>query len=252
MEIPESVTSICKYAFYSCSNIESVSISDGVVAIGHMAFFNCSGLTNVDIPDSVTSIGDASFDWCLDLKNVYYNGTEAEWNNISIGNSNDYLTNANRIYFAYISIFDKDGNNVIDTTQNRGEYVDTSSITVPDGYKLVLYKDREMQQEYDSSELIKENMTLYAHFAETISKTQTTVSNDGKNFAIKPINIDNGNTVILALYNGEEFVTMQSAVCNGKDIPFTVTDDYTTARVMVWNNLDDITPICEAEIVKYS
>lgn len=80
--------------------------------------------------------------------------------------------------------------------------------------------------------------------------TKTTVSEDGKSFTIKPINIANGNTVILALYNGEEFVTMQSSVYSGTDIPFTVTDDYTTAKVMVWNNLDDIKPICDVEIVK--
>lgn len=75
-------------------------------------------------------------------------------------------------------------------------------------------------------------------------------SADGKTFTIKPINIENGNTVILALYNGEELVTMKSAVYSGKDIPFPIADDYTTATVMVWNNLDDIMPMCDVEIVK--
>lgn len=79
--------------------------------------------------------------------------------------------------------------------------------------------------------------------------TKTTVSEDGKTFTIKPINIDNGNTVILALYNGDTFVEMQSATYAGKDIPFTTDKEYTNIKVLVWNNLESMNPTCDIEIV---
>lgn len=80
--------------------------------------------------------------------------------------------------------------------------------------------------------------------------TQTTASADGKVFTIKPINIENGNTVILALYDDNGFVEMQSATSSGNDIQFTTDKAYTNAKVMVWNSLNEMTPICEAETVK--
>jgi hypothetical protein len=42
----------------------------------------------------VTSIGDLAFRYCDSLKNIYYSGTESDWNKISIGSYNIYLTNA--------------------------------------------------------------------------------------------------------------------------------------------------------------
>lgn len=61
--------------------------------------------------------------------------------------------------------------------------------------------------------------------------TKTIVSNNGKSFVVKPINIASGNAVILALYNGDTFVEMQSATCNGADISFTTSESYTKAKV---------------------
>ena len=96
--IPDSVTSIGKYAFYNCTSLTSVTIPDSVESIGNYAFYGCTGLTSVTIPDSVESIGDYAFRYCSGLTDVYYTGTEAEWSNITIGYSNDLLTSATRHY----------------------------------------------------------------------------------------------------------------------------------------------------------
>lgn len=80
--------------------------------------------------------------------------------------------------------------------------------------------------------------------------TKTTVSVDGTKFTVTPINIVIGNTVILALYNGDTFVEMQSATYNGEDIPFTTSESYTKVKVFVWSNLTDIMPICDVEIIE--
>ena len=68
--IPSSVTSIGSEAFYCCSSLESVVIPDSVISIGDDAFGYCSNLTSIVIPDSVTSIGDDAFMFCSSLESV--------------------------------------------------------------------------------------------------------------------------------------------------------------------------------------
>ena len=68
--IPNSVTSIGKWAFFGCSGLKSITIPNSVTSIGDDAFFNCTGLTSVTIPNSVTSIGNSAFRGCCGLTNV--------------------------------------------------------------------------------------------------------------------------------------------------------------------------------------
>ncbi len=97
--IPDSVTSIGGNAFKYCTGLTSVTIPDSVTSIGGYTFELCTGLTSVTIPDSVTSIGSSAFFYCESLTDVYYGGTEEQWNAVSIGSGNEYLTGAT-IHFA--------------------------------------------------------------------------------------------------------------------------------------------------------
>lgn len=68
--IPDSVTTLYKYAFYGCSNLESVTLSANLEQIGEQAFFECASLTEITIPASVTAIDGAAFYDCSNLSTV--------------------------------------------------------------------------------------------------------------------------------------------------------------------------------------
>lgn len=93
--IPEGVTEICGGTFYDCKNLSSVTIPDSVESIGINAFKQCKYLNVIIMGSGVKTIGQNAFYQCSSLVDVYYNGTEAMWNQISIDSSgNNPLKNA--------------------------------------------------------------------------------------------------------------------------------------------------------------
>lgn len=92
--IPDNVTRIDFGAFCFCYGLTSVTIGKGVTAIPDFAFRACEKLTTVTIPASVTTIGEYAFSYCTELTDVYYNGTEEQWNTVSVESGNEYLQNA--------------------------------------------------------------------------------------------------------------------------------------------------------------
>ena len=64
------VTQIGYDAFNDCTELTSITISDGVTIIGNSAFSDCTSLETVTIPNSVTQIYTRAFYNCTSLKEV--------------------------------------------------------------------------------------------------------------------------------------------------------------------------------------
>ena len=67
--IPENVWQIGSQAFYGCTNLATVELSN-VRDISTKAFEGCTSLDNVVIPPTVTNIGEHAFYGCLALHDV--------------------------------------------------------------------------------------------------------------------------------------------------------------------------------------
>lgn len=98
--IPNSVTSIGSQAFCGCNGLTGISIPDSITAISDYTFSYCHNLSSIIISDSVTSIGGKAFNECESLTSVYYKGTASDWKNVTIGASNESLTNATVYYYS--------------------------------------------------------------------------------------------------------------------------------------------------------
>ena len=72
--IPNSVTSIGRYAFHGCSGLTSITIPNSVFYIGGLAFYGCSGLASITIGKNVRDIGEdmqeTAFVQCSSLASI--------------------------------------------------------------------------------------------------------------------------------------------------------------------------------------
>jgi len=76
---------------------------------------------------------------------------------------------------------------------------------------------------------------------------KTGVSEDGKTFTVSEMNIESGKTVVLALYDEDRLVETKSATYEGDELIFTTDKAYTNAKVMVFDSLFGLKPLCDAE-----
>ena len=97
--IPDSVTRMGMSTFYGCTSLTDAVLSKSLPLIDSNTFADCTSLKNITIPQSVTKIGNKAFIRCRNLTDVYYNGTQDQWNSITIEDDNAYLTNQAEKHF---------------------------------------------------------------------------------------------------------------------------------------------------------
>ncbi len=130
--IPETVIEIANSAFETDRNIIEIDVPDTVIKIGERCFSMCSSLKSVRLPDGLTEIPDYCFGASEKIEKIYipksitnigftafqytgysadkpfkicYEGTQNDWNNITIGKNNSDLEKAE---FVYSYSFDSD------------------------------------------------------------------------------------------------------------------------------------------------
>ena len=75
LEIPSSVISIGKYAFWGNLDLKKVILNEGLISIGNNAFYGCD-IEEITIPYGVEFIGKKAFSNNKSLKRVYlYRGS---------------------------------------------------------------------------------------------------------------------------------------------------------------------------------
>ncbi len=256
--IPKNVTGIGDGAFYECSNLTNVSIDarntaycsendilydigktklmfypsnktdtsfsipKGVTSIRFGAFSDCTALTSVTIPYGVKNIGDYAFQSCKGLTSIKIpDGVE------SIGDN------------AFQSCKDLTSVTIPNSVTNIG----SSAFNLCDALTEVNYTGTQEDWIYIDkgvSYLDDESVVKY--------RPGIWITSRDNKIIVEPLNISEGKTVILALYDGNKFVEMQQS-CeysdDNKEITFTPTKTYTHAKVMIWNSLGEMSPVCD-------
>ena len=88
VSLPSTLKKIPDYAFYNCDGLTSIVIPEGVTSIGYRAFNGSGNLAAVTIPDTVTSIGSGVFSGCSSSLILYcsddsYAATYADANGLT-------------------------------------------------------------------------------------------------------------------------------------------------------------------------
>lgn len=114
IEFPNSLVTIDEHAFADCTLLDDIILGSGVQTIGEYAFAGCTSLRSMAIPLNVQviernafsdctelreitlekgrlhTVGKNVFEGCNKFKRIYYTGTEADWNSISMTTPNPY------------------------------------------------------------------------------------------------------------------------------------------------------------------
>ena len=183
--VPASVTSIGDHAFSGIKSLPAVTLPAGLTSIGEDAFYYCEGLTTVTIPASVTSIGKSAFDECHNLSQLYYDGSKAQWNQVTKGywwNSN--VSSSYTEHWRCTVTFDANGHGTAPAAQTglwsgEGKATEPAPMTA-DGYACTgWYKDAACTQPWDfATDVVPDDMTLYAYWEPLCSATFTTAETE--------------------------------------------------------------------------
>lgn len=70
IEVPTTITSLLRDAFYNHIYITSVTLHDGIYSIGDSAFSGCSSLSSVELPSGLVTLATYAFSRCTSLTSI--------------------------------------------------------------------------------------------------------------------------------------------------------------------------------------
>jgi len=260
--IPETVTSIKNAQFCGLDCLKSVTLHDGVKTVENYAFDECENLRYAVIPKGVTYIKNDAFRGCSKLSNVFFKGKADEWDDILIYNDNSCLENAeftfNAIPKTYVFVTNCDQSLEPVTTY----CISSSPLVSNNQYTLIgWYDNPELSGDSISFPYCGDAEVLYASWSDgsdtnydnayTGTKTVCITAVTGeKIFTCIPNNLPFNSIIILACYDGEKLVEVMYTPNTDETVNFVSKKAFECAKVMVWENLANLKPVCEVENVK--
>lgn len=230
--IPTGITEICENVFSGCTSLTKVIMPDSLTRIGSYAFSECTNLVNITIPNSVTSIGNGAFAYCQSLESIAIpngiteisGGIFSECTSITNIEIPGSVTNIGYGAFEYC--------NSLSNIYYKGSKEDWKKLNIA----------------YENSCFT--NAVL--HYVPNTTTTTRSTYQGKKEFIVSLTNIEGGSTVILVLYkDGVLRQIGELTYHDGEPCKNFVTDaEYDIAKVMVWDSLDNLKCITNAEIVK--
>ncbi len=258
IDIPSTVENIGARAFNACKYITEIKLP-AISCLKDELFCDCYRLQNIIIPYSVTTVNNYAFKNCYSMTNVYFKGSRSEWQALTINEGNEYLTNA-EIHCNYTETAEY----TVEFDPNGGTH-DLSSLSVVEGSVIEIPEVIPVRNHYafvgwsftPSSETavlfplneytVEDNIVLYAVW-KPVPYIEATVDVYAE-YSLAFAEIHNAPsccTLNTAAYKNGRLVSFESRVC-GKDTEiFAITKDYDTVKIMLWDNLTDLTPLCDS------
>ncbi len=126
--MPHSLNIHGSQMFYNCTALEEMTIPKGVSRIQPGTFYNCSNLKEISFTAKVKEVAENAFFGCDSLAAVHFNDTQEKWEQLSILDGNEALTNA----VLYLSDNTFEYNILDDGTVAIRKYLGTdTAVTVP-------------------------------------------------------------------------------------------------------------------------
>lgn len=286
--LPNSVENISMWAFSHCENLENIIISNNVINIGTGTFNNCKNLTNITIGSSVKTIGECAFKDCYNLKNVYIKDISA-WCKINFedGSSNP-LSCTENLYINNVLTTDIVIPDTVKIIKNYAFYNCNSltSITIGNSTKIIgecafcfcenltsvtLAKniieiktgafdgcDKMTtvnyignEDEWDEVYIGIYNGSLLSckvNFIKKTIKLKTDITNNI--FIVTPDGMPQDSNIIFTCYKEGLPVYVDVFTYKGNTVvPFVPTVEYDEVKVMAWESLESMYPLCDAQKV---
>lgn len=274
IDFHDNITLIGAYTFSKCNSLKTLKLPKGLTVLGASSFRNSTGLEELIIPNNVTSLDYRTFLGCTSLKtivipksityideniffdtpleNIYYTGTKEQWNAIKIETGNIKLT-TDKITYNYgkstIS-YDTMGGSFAPSPQQK-EFGEDLILSYKKPYKenyiFVGWSTTQSGPvEYKSKDLYKEDksVTLYAVWRTppvTTVDVKKGSSTDIINISVE--NLDMENILILVIYKDGAFAGIRSAIYEGEPVFMEIPNDYSSLRLFIWNNFDELYPL---------
>ena len=156
-----------------------------VYSIGEREFENLRALKNVYVDHTLHSIGKEVFSGCINLKDIWFDGNQQQWNAVAKdANWKDGTSNLVEHWHCTVT-FNANGHGTTPDPKTiqwtNLDKVDEPEPLIADGYNFLgWYTDAACTNQWDFSNVIPGDMTLYAGWQEIVVNIPGDVNGDGE------------------------------------------------------------------------